>query len=125
MSLSIEQASDYISQYVINIEDWLDADDSTKQRLLNVSQRTLESKFPKHYVPMEAIYEYSAVLSTIFNDTYKGNQYGVKQFTIDGMSFTFNGNTNIEELIPNIVYELIGIGNNLSSNTVRVGRMMR
>lgn len=110
MAVNITDANTYIQANVINIEDWLDADNAKKQRILNVAATTLQRRFPQYTIPDEAVYEFAAVLAVRFNDTNRLNQQGIDSFTIDGVgSFKFrNGQADIESFIPKSALALIG-----------------
>jgi hypothetical protein len=110
LALSIDAANAYISSNVIDIDDWNDADEAKKQRILNVATRTLSRQFPNVTIPDEAVYEFSAVLATVFNDTNKLAQQGVSSYTVSGVaSFTFfdPGAKHLYRFIPPTVVDLI------------------
>jgi hypothetical protein len=127
MALSITDADIYISENVIDTEDWTDSDGERKQRLLNVASRTLLNRFKQFEIPDHAVYEFSAYLATVYNDTNKLQQYGVKQFSIKGIAFTFDGSLtkDLNALIPQIVYDLVGEANGVVLSKQRVGRSIR
>jgi hypothetical protein len=125
MAVNVTEANSYIEASVIDIEDWQDADESKKQRILNVGSRVLLAKFPKYVIPDEAVYEYAASLATAFNDTNKLNNQGVASFSITGVaSFNFK-DTQSRELtafIPRTALDLISLANdgaNVGLKTVR------
>jgi hypothetical protein len=113
MAVNITDANTYIQANVIDNEDWLDADDAKKQRILNVAQNTLTRRFPQYTIPDEAVYEFAAVLAVVFNDTNRLKQHGIDSFTIDGVgSFKFRGGpVDIEAHIPKTALSLIGDAN--------------
>lgn len=127
MALSISDADVYISEHVIDTEDWTDSDVERKQRLLNVAHRTLVKRFKPYTIPDHAVYEFSAYLAAVFNDTYKLQQYGVKQFSIKGIAFTFDGALakDLNALIPQSVFDLVGEANGVVLSRQRVGRSVR
>ncbi|KMY40220.1 hypothetical protein AC621_20845 [Bacillus sp. FJAT-27445] len=127
MALSISAADAYISENVIDTEDWTDSDVERKQRLLNVAHRTLEKRFKPYKIPDVAVYEFSAYLASVFNDTYKMQQYGVKQFSIKGIAFTFDGSLakDLNALIPQSVFDLVGEENGVVLSRQRIGRSVR
>lgn len=117
----ITKADEYISQFVIHTEDWNEAESDKKQRMLNVAERTLNDRFPKYHIPNDAIYEFSAKLATVFNDTNVLQTQGVASFSVTGVaSFTFKEN-NVKsaagrpmyDYIPNEAYSII---NNAEEN---------
>ncbi|WP_188068980.1 hypothetical protein [Brevibacillus brevis] len=110
MAVNITEADAYIAQWVIVTEDWADADEASKTRLLNVASRTLTVKFPKYTIPDAAVYETAAVFATVFNDTNKLAQQGVQAFSLSGVaSFTFRyGPKELAELIPETAIDLLG-----------------
>jgi hypothetical protein len=113
MAVNITDASTYIQANVIDNEDWLDADDAKKQRILNVAQNTLTRRFPQYTIPDEAVYEFAAELAIRFNDTNRLKQHGIDSFSIDGVgSFKFRGGqVDVEALIPKTALALIGDAN--------------
>ena len=127
MALSITDADVYISANVLDIEDWTDSDSDRKQRLINVANRTLVSRFKQYTIPDNAVYEFAAYLAVVFNDTNKQQQYGVKQFSIKGIAFSFGSATpkELNAMIPEQVYELVGEANGVKLSKVRIGRSVR
>ncbi len=98
MAVNITDADSYINLNVINVDDWTEADEAKKQRIINVANRTLMKKFPDTVIPDNAVYEFSAILATVFNDVNKYAQQGVSQFSVSGVtSFQFN-DANTKEL---------------------------
>jgi hypothetical protein len=90
MVLSVADADTYISANCIDIEDWTDAEDAKKQRIVTVADRTLAGKYPKYTIPDAAVYEFANVLATVFNDTNRLQQQGVTAFALTGtVSFNF------------------------------------
>ncbi|KMJ58081.1 hypothetical protein AB685_14840 [Bacillus sp. LL01] len=128
MGLSIFEADQYIATNVIDIEDWEDADDDKKQRLLNVAQVTLTRKFSKYVVPASAVYDFSNVLAIANNDTNRLNNHGIAGFSITGVgSFNFKDTMkrDLEALIPQSTIDLIGEENGVNLSQRRVGRSVR
>ena len=117
MSLAINSADEYISLYVIDNADWLEADEEKKQRIINVASRTLEDTYEELIIPDEAVYEFSSVLSVIFNDTNRMNQQGIAGFSVTGVaSFTFketSAKASLEEAITPEVKKIIGKANGI------------
>jgi len=114
MSLSVIDADSYINQHVIDIEDWTDADEAKKQRIINVANTTLVRRFPEMTIPDNAVYEFSALLATVFNDTNRLAQQGVASFSLSGVaSFTFKnaGAQELSKLITQSVIDLINEAN--------------
>jgi len=101
MAINIQDADVYINENVIEVDDWNDADFSKKTRYLNVASSTLQRTFANKVVPDNAVYEFAAVLSVRYNDTYKNIQYGVKSFSVAGITYSFDGSEkSLTELIP-------------------------
>jgi len=121
MAVNITDANTYIQANVIDIEDWRDADDAKKQRILNVAQNTLQRRFPQYTIPDEAVYEFAAVLAVVFNDTNRLKQHGIDSFTIDGVgSFKFRGGpVDVESQIPKTALALIGDANGVKLSSGR------
>ena len=115
MAVNIIDATTYIESNVIVIDDWTDSDEAKKQRLLNVALSTLTRVYSQYTIPDEAVYEFVAVLSVAFNDTNIQKQNGVKQFSVSGISYTFDGGKDsVESLIPSVALDLIGKANGTS-----------
>jgi hypothetical protein len=115
LAVNIFDADSYIESNVIVIEDWTDSDEAKKQRLLNVANSTLARVYPTYTIPDEAVYEYAAVLAVAYNDTNVQKQNGVKQFSVAGISYMFDGGKDsVESLIPVAAVDLIGKANGIS-----------
>jgi hypothetical protein len=115
MAVNIFDADSYIELNVIVIEDWVDSDEAKKQRLLNVALSTLARVYPNYTIPDESVYEYAAVLSVVFNDVNTQKQNGVKQYSVAGISYMFDGGKeSVESLIPTAALDLIGKANDVS-----------
>jgi len=106
---NLTQAVEYIELNAIDNEDFLDAEDKAKTRLLNVSHRTLTRKYPTLIIPDKANYLFATVLATAYNDTNKLQQQGVAGFSIKGISFTFKdwAKKGLDALIPDEVVDII------------------
>ncbi len=117
MPISIPEADSYINLHVIDVEDWLEADEARKQRILNVASRILTQAYPVYIIPDNAVYEFAAVLANATNDTNKLQMQGIEQFSItDVGSFKFNRSVNdYADLIPQISLDFIAIENGLGS----------
>ncbi len=109
MAVTIADADAYIGANVIDVEDWQDADDAKKQRILNVASRTLSVKYPTYVIPDAAVYEYAAELARQFNDTMVQAQRGVQSFSLSGVaSFNFReAARDLVDLIPQAALDLI------------------
>ncbi|SFX48677.1 hypothetical protein SAMN04487866_10960 [Thermoactinomyces sp. DSM 45891] len=127
---TIQEADQYISTNVIDNTDWVEAEPEKKQRILNVSHRTLTRKYPRYQIPDPAIFELASTLATVFNDTNKLQNQGVAGFAITGVgSFTFKENNvrnaaglSLEDFITQEVRSLVGEANGieLGSRNVKV-----
>lgn len=115
MPLTIAEADDYINLHVIDQEDWADADDNKKQRILNVASRILTYKFKELLIPNNAVYEFASVLASATNDTNRMQMQGIESFSItDVGSFKFNRSiSDYAELIPQSALDIIGIENGI------------
>lgn len=112
MVWDITVVDDYIKLNTLDNEDWFDSDNDRKIALLNVSNRTLRRVFKSiEEIPDEAVYIYANTLSGAFNDTMIQAQRGVASFSIRGISFTFKDwmKTDLSDLIPDDVYDMLGI----------------
>ncbi|MCR9040859.1 hypothetical protein QRX25_14635 [Bacillus sp. L381] len=124
MALSVEAANEYINRMTIDNEDWNDYDDAKKQRVLNVAEDVLARKFRKYVIPDDAVYEFTNVLATAYNDTNRLNKHGIASYSITGVgSFTYKETLRAddESLIPKKTIDLIEEANNvkLSGRTVK------
>lgn len=110
MDWDLVVATEYITFNTLDNEDFIDADDTRKTALLNVSLRELTRKFTAYTIPNEAVYIFAATLASAFNDVNKMQQQGVAGFSLSGVSFTFKdwAKKGIDSYIPPEVYELIG-----------------
>lgn len=118
MAATITDADAYIELNCIVIEDWTGADAATKQRILNVAGRTISVRYPTYTIPDPAVYEFSNVLATVFNDTNKLQQQGVTQFSLSGVaSFMFKESLvngpwdDLAKFIPQAALDIIGEAN--------------
>jgi hypothetical protein len=115
MAVTIVDADTYIELNVIVIDDWTGSDEAKKTRLLNVALSTLTRVYAQYTIPDEAVYEYAAVLSVAFNDTNVQKQNGVKQFSVAGISYMFDGGKeSVESLIPFVSIDLISKANGVT-----------
>nr|WP_182502974.1 hypothetical protein [Peribacillus huizhouensis]MBA9027522.1 hypothetical protein [Peribacillus huizhouensis] len=110
MSWNLTEATEYIRLNTLDNEDFIDADDTRKTAVLNVSKRELTRKFNGCTIPDEAVYIFAAVLASAFNDTNKMQQQGVAGFAVKGVSFTFKdwAKKPVESMIPPEVYVMVG-----------------
>jgi hypothetical protein len=130
--ITVNDANTYIETHVIDIEDWQEADDVKKQRILKSAEITLQRKFKNYTIPDSAIYHFAAWLAIVFNDTNRFQQHGIAGYAITGVaSFTFKENnvtskgSPMASLIPDEVYELVGEANGVNLKRRRVGRSVR
>ncbi|WP_406595197.1 hypothetical protein [Bacillus velezensis] len=124
MALSVESANEYINRMTIDNEDWNDYDDAKRQRVLNVAEDVLTRKFRKYVIPDDAVYEFTNVLATAYNDTNRLNKHGIASYSITGVgSFTYKETLRAddESLIPKKTIDLIEEANDvkLSGRTVK------
>lgn len=118
MAANIGEADAYIAQNCIVIEDWDGSDAAGKGRILTVAGRTLSVKYSTYTIPDAAIYEFSNVLATVFNDTNKLQTQGVTQFSINATAaFTFKPDLvtrpgdDLAKYIPQSALDLISEAN--------------
>lgn len=117
MAVTLDDANEYIAANCIDIEDWTDADDAKKQRILNVASRTLTSKYQQYTIPDAAVYEFANELAVAFNDTNRLQIQGVASFGITGVAnFTFKdwAKSGVEAWVPQSALDLIGAENGVS-----------
>jgi hypothetical protein len=114
MAITVNDATTYINANCISIDDWTDADDAKKLRIVNVAGRTLTDKYAQYTIPDAAVYEYANTLAIAFNDTNALQQQGVASFGLTGVAnFTFKDGvkTGLDAVIPDVVYTIIGAEN--------------
>ncbi|WP_366560682.1 hypothetical protein AB0R69_20145 (plasmid) [Bacillus pumilus] len=103
MAAAVEGANDYINTFLVDTEDWIDADEEKKSRLLNRASSTLTRVFSKYIIPDKAVYEFVNVLAIAYNDTNRLNKHGISSFSITGVgSFNYKDTLRVEDedLIP-------------------------
>ncbi|MHC2451295.1 hypothetical protein ACUXP3_001896 [Bacillus altitudinis] len=103
MATTVEGANEYINTFLVDTEDWIDADEAKKERLLNRASSTLTRVFSKYVIPDKAIYEFVNVLAIAYNDTNRLNKHGISSFSITGVgSFNYKDTLRVEDedLIP-------------------------
>lgn len=124
MASNVTDANAYIAEWVVDNEDWTDADDAKKQRMLNVASRTLSTRYPQYTIPDEAVYETAAAFATAFSDTMVQAQRGVQSFSLSGVaSFNFRETPKeLAQLLPKAALDLIGEANGVNLSKRRVGR---
>lgn len=130
MAVNLTEATAYINANFIDNEDWADADDSKKQRILNVADSVLLRKFSNYTVPDNAVYQFAATLAIVFNDTNRLQTHGIAGQSITGVSSTTfkenkvstPGGADLATFIPQVVYELVGEANNVKLGKRRIGR---
>ena len=123
MELTISAADAYISENIIDIEDWQDADDEKKQRIINVAGSTLKRLYSDYIIPEAAVFEFANVLAIANNDTNRLNNHGIAGFSITGVgSFNFKDTlrTDIESLVPRVTLDIIGAENGVKLGGRRV-----
>ncbi|MEK4311799.1 hypothetical protein MKY03_13780 [Bacillus sp. FSL P2-0092] len=103
MAATVEGANDYINTFLVDTEDWIDADEAKKNRLINRASSTLTRVFPKYVIPDKAVYEFVNVLAIAYNDTNRLNKHGISSYSITGVA-AFNYKDTLrsedEDLIP-------------------------
>ncbi|MCM3140401.1 hypothetical protein M3573_19170 [Bacillus safensis] len=103
MAATVEGANEYINTFLVDTEDWIDADGKKKERLLNRASSTLTRVFSKYVIPDKAVYEFVNVLAIAYNDTNRLNKHGISSFSITGVgSFNYKDTLRVEDedLIP-------------------------
>lgn len=103
MAATVEGANEYINMFLVDTEDWIDADDKKKARLLNRASSTLARVFSKYVIPDKAVYEFVNALAIAYNDTNRLNKHGISSFSITGVgSFNYKDTLRVddEDLIP-------------------------
>lgn len=119
-ALTVNDATTYINANCINIDDWTDADDAKKLRIVNVAGRTLTTKYAQYTIPDAAVCEYANELAIAFNDTNSLQQQGVASFGLTGVAnFTFKdwAKTGLDAWIPEAALDIIG-----EANGVKLGK---
>ena len=103
MAATVEGANDYINTMLVDTEDWIDADEAKKERLLNRASSTLTRVFSKYIIPDKAVYEFVNVLAIAYNDTNRLNKHGISSVSTTGVgSFNYKDSLRVEDedLIP-------------------------
>ena len=121
MTWDLVGATEYIRLNTLDNEDFIDADETRKTALLNVSSRELTRKFNAYTIPNEAVYLFANTLASAFNDTNKLAQQGIAGFSVKGISFTFKdwAKKDVDALIPPEVYALVGEANGVELSSGR------
>lgn len=121
--VNVTEANEYISANCIDIEDWTDADEAKKQRIVNVASRTLAVKYSTYTIPDAAVYEFASVLAVVFNDTNRLAQQGIYGFTLNDVgTFTFKQSEvsgpgrDLAKFIPQTAFDIIGAENGVKLN---------
>jgi len=116
---NLVEALDYVKFNAIDNEDFLDADEVTQTKLLNVADRTLKRKFKGLTIPNNAVYLFGAALGSAFNDTNVKQQQGWASMSVDGVSVTFKdwAKKGLDALIPQEVIDLINEENGVELST--------
>lgn len=120
-TVNIENADEYIALNCIDTEDWTDADEAKKQRILNVAGRTLSVKYPDYTIPDAAVYEFANVLCVIFNDTNRYSKHGIASFGVSGVAnfafkaeLVFGPDVDLSKFIPQSALDIIGEENDVT-----------
>lgn len=119
-NLTIDDATAYIEANCISIDDWTEADEAKKRRIVTVARRTLTNKYPKYRIPDAAVFEYANELAIAFNEQNEKQMQGVASFGVTGVSnFTFKdwAKSGIEAWIPDSALDIISV-----ENGVKLGR---
>lgn len=118
----LAKASEYITYYAIDNEDFLDADDVGKTKLLNVADQTLKRAYKGSTIPVEATYLFAAHIGAAYNDTNIMARRGVASFGISGINFTFKdwAKKDLDEMIPAEVAEMVEEANGGKGGNGRV-----
>lgn len=131
MAVNLTDADTYISANVIDSDEWTGTDAAKKQRILTVASRTLAGLYVDYTIPDNAVYEYAAVLATVFNDTGRLQRQGVASFNVSGVtSFTFAATgapaDGVERYVPKISTDLINADQaNIDAKLPSVGGRIR
>lgn len=120
VSLTVADADAYIEANCIDIDDWTEADEAKKRRIVTVANRVLTTKYAKYTIPDAAVYLFANELATAYNDTNRLQQQGIASYGVTGVaSFTFKdwAKNGEEAWIPDSALDLIG-----NVNGVRLGK---
>lgn len=126
MATLVDAATEYINANVVDTEGWSEADAAKKQRILNVAERTLTRQYSKYTIPDAAMYEFAAVLATVYSDAMVPAQRGVQAMSVSGvMSMNFRqGERSLSQLIPQTCRDIIGDANGVTLPSCRFGRLV-
>lgn len=121
MAVTVAGADEYIFAQCIFVDDWEEAEEPKKQRILNAASRTLSTKYPKYTIPDAAVYEFANVLVQLWNDITRYARQGIDQFAITGVaSFSFknelvtNPDVDLADYIPQSALDIIGEENGVN-----------
>lgn len=119
---NLTEASEYITYYAIDNEDFLAADDVGKTKLLNVADKTLARVYKGRVIPPKATYLFAAHIGAAYNDTNIMARRGVASFGISGINFTFKdwAKKELDEMIPAEVAEMVEEANGGTGGNSRV-----
>ncbi|MNC36646.1 hypothetical protein D3C75_851800 [compost metagenome] len=117
MTTTVNDADLYINANCIDIDDWTDADEAKKLRIVNVASRDLARFYPQYTIPDAAVYEFANVLATVFGDTAGAMQKGVTQQSVGRVSISFKAElvtgpgASTRKYIPQAALDIIGAEN--------------
>ncbi|MBC9786289.1 hypothetical protein H1S01_17665 [Heliobacterium chlorum] len=92
--VDLSNANAYLTHRVLHNEDWMSADDITRQRALNTAEIQLYRLFrrfqPDIYpIPEEAVFEQALWLLRM-DETIRKTQQGVKSVSVSGLSISMD-----------------------------------
>lgn len=122
MAVNVTDADAYIGANVIVTEDWEEADEAKKLRILNVAATTLTRRFPSVTIPDNAVYDFAAVLATAFNDTNKYAQQGISSYSVSGVATFGFANTGAKDLADMIPKSTVALINEVNEVKVSLSR---
>ncbi|KYC67177.1 hypothetical protein [Heyndrickxia coagulans] len=122
MAVNVTDADAYIGANVIVTEDWEEADEAKKLRILNVAATTLTRRFPSATIPDDAVYDFAAVLATAFNDTNKYAQQGISSYSVSGVATFGFANTGAKDLADMIPKSTVALINEVNEVKVSLSR---
>lgn len=97
-TVNLNDANTYFDNEVLHNDEWVKADDATRQRALNQAERVLYREFrdvydivdPTKQIPVNAIYE-QALWMLRQNSTIRKSEFGVTGVSVSGIQVQTKG----------------------------------
>lgn len=97
-TVTLDQANEYVDEYILHSESWDEADEKHRQKALNNAEQVLYRYFSRSYnlddptawLPWKAVVE-QAIWMLRMNDAVLQAEQGVMQVSADGVSVLTRG----------------------------------